>query len=179
MHNDVGVGNFDEATSKRARVEEEEEVEEARMENIIVHTIRTDNENCTHEVAIPPNAEFAELRENSGTEPAKYYPFQLDAFQVSSTFNIIVRDFLFQKQAILCIDNNQSVLVSAHTSAGKTVVATFVQPFRKNCNLLLILPDMLSLSVSEKSNVSSTRLQSKHCQTKNIENWKKNSKMSD
>lgn len=110
MHNDVGVGNFDEATSKRARVEEEEEVEEARMENIIVHTIRTDNENCTHEVAIPPNAEFAELRENSGTEPAKYYPFQLDAFQ---------------KQAILCIDNNQSVLVSAHTSAGKTVVATY------------------------------------------------------
>ncbi|KAH9510605.1 Exosome RNA helicase MTR4 [Dermatophagoides farinae] len=27
----------------------------------------------------------------------------------------------FQKEAILCIENNQSVLVSAHTSAGKTV----------------------------------------------------------
>lgn len=31
----------------------------------------------------------------------------------------------FQKEAILCIENNQSVLVSAHTSAGKTVVAEY------------------------------------------------------
>ena len=31
----------------------------------------------------------------------------------------------FQKEAILCIDNEQSVLVSAHTSAGKTVVAEY------------------------------------------------------
>lgn len=29
----------------------------------------------------------------------------------------------FQQEALLCLDNNQSVLVSAHTSAGKTVVA--------------------------------------------------------
>lgn len=42
------------------------------------------------------------------TAPAKDYPFVLDAFQ---------------KEALNCIDNNQSVLVSAHTSAGKTVVA--------------------------------------------------------
>lgn len=32
----------------------------------------------------------------------------------------------FQKEAILCLENNQSVLVSAHTSAGKTVVAEYV-----------------------------------------------------
>lgn len=44
------------------------------------------------------------------TEPAKRYPFQLDAFQ---------------KEAINCIDNNQSVLVSAHTSAGKTACALY------------------------------------------------------
>ncbi|VDL92236.1 unnamed protein product [Schistocephalus solidus] len=31
----------------------------------------------------------------------------------------------FQQQAITCIDNNQSVMVSAHTSAGKTVVAEY------------------------------------------------------
>ena len=31
----------------------------------------------------------------------------------------------FQSQAILCIENNQSVLVSAHTSAGKTVTAEY------------------------------------------------------
>ncbi len=39
------------------------------------------------------------------------YPFILDPFQ---------------REAILCIDNNQSVLVSAHTSAGKTVCAEWV-----------------------------------------------------
>lgn len=39
------------------------------------------------------------------------YPFILDPFQ---------------REAILCIDNNESVLVSAHTSAGKTVCAEWV-----------------------------------------------------
>ncbi|XP_036164419.1 exosome RNA helicase MTR4 isoform X4 [Myotis myotis] len=38
------------------------------------------------------------------------YPFILDAFQ---------------REAIQCVDNNQSVLVSAHTSAGKTVCAEY------------------------------------------------------
>ena len=38
----------------------------------------------------------------------KEYPFLLDPFQ---------------KEALSCIENTQSVLVSAHTSAGKTVVA--------------------------------------------------------
>ena len=31
----------------------------------------------------------------------------------------------FQKQAIICLENNQSVFISAHTSAGKTVVAEY------------------------------------------------------
>ena len=57
---------------------------------------------CTHEVAIPLEQEYIPLRPAVG-EPAKTYPFTLDAFQ---------------SQAILCIENNQSVLVSAHTSAG-------------------------------------------------------------
>ena len=46
----------------------------------------------------------------TGREPAKNYPFTLDPFQ---------------SQSILCIENDQSVLVSAHTSAGKTVVAEY------------------------------------------------------
>lgn len=46
----------------------------------------------------------------STNAPAKEYSFVLDPFQ---------------KEAILCIENNQSVLVSAHTSAGKTVVAEY------------------------------------------------------
>jgi ATP-dependent RNA helicase DOB1 len=43
-------------------------------------------------------------------EPAKVYPFELDPFQ---------------KQAIGYIDKEQSVLVAAHTSAGKTVMAEY------------------------------------------------------
>ena len=61
------------------------------------------------QVCIPPGGEFKPLALPT-TEPAKTYPFQLDAFQ---------------KEAVLCIDNYQSVLVSAHTSAGKTVVALY------------------------------------------------------
>jgi len=63
-----------------------------------------------HEVAVPPNVEYSPLV-LSGAKPAKEYPFILDPFQ---------------KQALLCLENNQSVLVSAHTSAGKTVVAEYV-----------------------------------------------------
>lgn len=64
-------------------------------------------EACTHEVACPPGQEYIPLK-TCNTEPAKTYPFALDSFQ---------------KESILCVDNNQSVLVSAHTSAGKTVIA--------------------------------------------------------
>lgn len=73
---------------------------------IMIHTLET-HEGCTHEVAIPPNHDYAPLLPIS-SEPAKQYNFILDPFQ---------------KEAIMCIDNLQSVLVSAHTSAGKTVVA--------------------------------------------------------
>jgi len=68
---------------------------------------------CTHEVAIPPDQEYLPLIK-SDTPPAKTYKFVLDPFQ---------------EEAILCIENNQSVLVSAHTSAGKTVVAEYVFRF--------------------------------------------------
>uniref|UniRef100_A0A915DKL8 Uncharacterized protein n=1 Tax=Ditylenchus dipsaci TaxID=166011 RepID=A0A915DKL8_9BILA len=66
-------------------------------------------ENCTHEVAFPHDMEFVPLAETNA-EAAKEYPFKLDSFQL---------------QAVKCIDNNQSVLVSAHTSAGKTAVALY------------------------------------------------------
>ena len=62
---------------------------------------------CVHEVAIPPNVEYVPLVKSTGP-PAKEYKFVLDPFQ---------------KEAIMCIDNDQSVLISAHTSAGKTVAA--------------------------------------------------------
>jgi ATP-dependent RNA helicase DOB1 len=43
-------------------------------------------------------------------DPAKVYPFKLDSFQ---------------QEAVLCIERNESVLVAAHTSAGKTAVAEY------------------------------------------------------
>ncbi|XP_028273277.1 exosome RNA helicase MTR4 [Parambassis ranga] len=66
-------------------------------------------EGCSHEVALPANDECKPLKPRVG-KAAKEYPFVLDPFQ---------------REAILCIDNNQSVLVSAHTSAGKTVCAEY------------------------------------------------------
>ena len=62
------------------------------------------------QVAFPPGVEFSPLQPPAD-KPAKEYPFILDPFQ---------------KEALLCLENNQSVLVSAHTSAGKTVVAEYV-----------------------------------------------------
>lgn len=78
---------------------------ESRIE---VHAI-VSPEACTHEVAVYPGQSYVPLVP-AVNPPAKEYQFVLDPFQ---------------KQAILCIENNQSVLVSAHTSAGKTVVAEY------------------------------------------------------
>ncbi len=67
-------------------------------------------EGCLHEVVLPTGIDhFKPLTPMSST-PAKTYPFKLDPFQ---------------RQAVLCIENDHSVLVSAHTSAGKTVVAEY------------------------------------------------------
>lgn len=93
-----------------------------------IHTVET-IESCLHEVSpldhldsirhcfcsrsqvvLPPNAEYVPLKAPTGP-PAKTYKFNLDPFQ---------------REAISCLQNNQSVLVSAHTSAGKTVVAESV-----------------------------------------------------
>uniref|UniRef100_A0A2P2I3W5 Superkiller viralicidic activity 2-like 2 n=1 Tax=Hirondellea gigas TaxID=1518452 RepID=A0A2P2I3W5_9CRUS len=79
-----------------------------QLPQIKVQQIKSRND-CKHEVAIPHNEKYAQLVSGQG-EPAKIYPFPLDTFQ---------------KQAILCIENKRSVLVSAHTSAGKTVVAEY------------------------------------------------------
>ncbi|CAD5208438.1 unnamed protein product [Bursaphelenchus xylophilus] len=66
-------------------------------------------ENCIHEVAVPSYMQYVPL-ETRQTRPAKTYIFQLDSFQ---------------SEAINCVDNYQSVLVSAHTSAGKTAIALY------------------------------------------------------
>uniref|UniRef100_A0A8C5SIV6 RNA helicase n=1 Tax=Laticauda laticaudata TaxID=8630 RepID=A0A8C5SIV6_LATLA len=78
------------------------------MPKVKVQAVET-IEGCTHEVALPADMDFIALKARTG-KAAKEYPFILDAFQ---------------REAILCVDNNQSVLVSAHTSAGKTVCAEY------------------------------------------------------
>uniref|UniRef100_A0A4W5MUZ7 Mtr4 exosome RNA helicase n=1 Tax=Hucho hucho TaxID=62062 RepID=A0A4W5MUZ7_9TELE len=78
------------------------------MPKVKVESVET-VEGCNHEVALPANEEYTQLKPRVG-KAAKEYPFILDPFQ---------------REAILCIDNNQSVLVSAHTSAGKTVCAEY------------------------------------------------------
>ncbi|XP_030377687.1 exosome RNA helicase MTR4 [Scaptodrosophila lebanonensis] len=99
----------DEAGTDNKPLEDlEESALEALRTRIVTHQLEAP-ESCTHEVAAHPDQEYIPLQPYSGI-PAKEYPFVLDPFQ---------------KQAILCIDNSQSVLVSAHTSAGKTVVAEY------------------------------------------------------
>ena len=63
------------------------------------------------QVAIPPGFPYVPISEHKRNDPpAREYKFTLDPFQYVSTS---------------CIERNESVLVSAHTSAGKTVVAEF------------------------------------------------------
>ncbi|KAI1709969.1 rRNA-processing arch domain-containing protein [Ditylenchus destructor] len=101
------------ATTDDVHVKEEPQDDEEgfafdKIPRIVVTTI-ANLPNCNHEVACPPDAPYQPLVERVGP-PAKEYPFELDTFQV---------------QSIKCVENNQSVLVSAHTSAGKTVVALY------------------------------------------------------
>jgi ATP-dependent RNA helicase DOB1 len=62
-----------------------------------------------HEVAIPKDYAYVPLENHvPPVIAAKEYPFKLDPFQQAS---------------IACLERQESVLVAAHTSAGKTVVA--------------------------------------------------------
>ncbi|GMH55832.1 hypothetical protein TrST_g2438 [Triparma strigata] len=84
--------------------------------NSKVSTGTADDKSINSFTALPPNynkndAPLAPPSPSSPShEPAKTYPFTLDPFQ---------------KEAISYIDRNESVLVAAHTSAGKTAVAEY------------------------------------------------------
>lgn len=79
---------------------------------------RASSRTCVHEVAVPKGYASAKEESVHGTmaDPfyngpmAKTYPFELDPFQSIS---------------VACLERNESVLVSAHTSAGKTAVAEY------------------------------------------------------
>ena len=76
--------------------------------------IQEGSRSCVLETAYPPFWDHSKPEPPplppSSLPPAKTYPFTLDPFQ---------------SQAIASLERNQSVLVSAHTSAGKTVVAEY------------------------------------------------------
>lgn len=64
-----------------------------------------------HQVSLPPDCDYIPISQHKRPEkPAREWPFTLDPFQEVS---------------IASIERNESVLVSAHTSAGKTVVAEY------------------------------------------------------
>ncbi|KAL9646095.1 hypothetical protein ABK040_007973 [Willaertia magna] len=111
-----GIHHGETTTLGGAVVGDENFKNEERKVNKLIGRLGEKND-CLHEVAIPPNydgrMDLLEMRsdvEMGLKEPAKVYPFQLDAFQ---------------REAVRAIELSQSVLVSAHTSAGKTAVAEY------------------------------------------------------
>lgn len=66
------------------------------------------DKNCIHKCVRPKNYVHKVLTE--AVVPARTYKFQLDTFQ---------------RKSIECLERSESVLVSAHTSAGKTVIAEY------------------------------------------------------
>ncbi|XAR56255.1 RNA helicase [Bertholletia excelsa] len=67
---------------------------------------------CVHDVSYPEGyvPSLNPSLPQADSKPAKEFPFTLDPFQ---------------SEAIKCLDSGESVMVSAHTSAGKTVVALY------------------------------------------------------
>ncbi|MCJ1468632.1 ATP-dependent RNA helicase mtr4 [Pseudocyphellaria aurata] len=83
-----------------------------------------------HQVALPPeyNSNYIPISEHKSPEtPARTWPFTLDPFQ---------------KVSIASIERGESVLVSAHTSAGKTVVAEYAiaQSLKNNQRVIYTSP---------------------------------------
>ncbi len=81
-----------------------------------------------HQVALPPDYGYVPISEHKAPEkPAKTWPFTLDPFQQVS---------------IASIERSESVLVSAHTSAGKTVVAEYAiaQSLKNNQRVIYTSP---------------------------------------
>ena len=89
---------------------------------VIPHEVR-------HQVALPPgDHDYVPLSQHKAPEvPARTWPFKLDPFQ---------------QYAIASVERDESVLVSAHTSAGKTVVAEYAiaQCLKRNQRVIYTSP---------------------------------------
>ena len=83
-----------------------------------------------HQVALPPDYDYVYVpisEHNPPETPARTWPFTLDPFQQVS---------------IASIERSESILVSAHTSAGKTVVAEYAiaQSLKNNQRVIYTSP---------------------------------------
>ncbi|KFY03503.1 hypothetical protein V495_05881 [Pseudogymnoascus sp. VKM F-4514 (FW-929)] len=84
--------------------------------------------NIQHQVSLPPDYDYVPISQHVPPEkPARVWPFELDPFQ---------------KVAIASIQRGESVLVSAHTSAGKTVTAEYAiaQSLQNNQRVIYTSP---------------------------------------
>lgn len=84
--------------------------------------------NIQHQVSLPPGYEYIPISQHkSPDQPALTWQFELDPFQ---------------KVSIASIERGESVLVSAHTSAGKTVVAEYAiaQSLKNNQRVIYTSP---------------------------------------
>jgi ATP-dependent RNA helicase DOB1 len=84
--------------------------------------------NIQHQVSLPPDYDYIPISQHvPPAKPARTWPFELDPFQ---------------KVAIASIQREESVLVSAHTSAGKTVTAEYAiaQSLQNNQRVIYTSP---------------------------------------
>ncbi|RKF53849.1 ATP-dependent RNA helicase mtr4 [Golovinomyces cichoracearum] len=84
--------------------------------------------NIQHQVSLPPGYDYIPISQHKSPEhPALTWQFELDPFQ---------------KVSIASIERGESVLVSAHTSAGKTVVAEYAiaQSLKNNQRVIYTSP---------------------------------------
>ncbi|CAG2160331.1 unnamed protein product [Oppiella nova] len=91
---------------------------------------RESREDTAYVEVLDPNRQMSDelfAEEMGGAVAAKEFPFRLDSFQM---------------QAIIHLERRDNVLVSAHTSAGKTVVADYAiaMAFRSHSRVIYTFP---------------------------------------
>ena len=91
-------------------------------------------------MALPHGYNYIPISEHvPPATPARVYPFSLDPFQ---------------KVAIASIQRSESVLVSAHTSAGKTVVAEYAIAQALSANQRVIYTSPIKVFIEPKKTFS-------------------------
>ena len=78
------------------------------------------DDKTAHKVVALPKSDIEQEKDNNAADE---YKFEIDEKNMSMEFPFTLDPF--QRIAVACVQNEQSVLVSAHTSAGKTVVALY------------------------------------------------------